>query len=157
MALLAGCKAEELGSYLGVGDETPPVAEGTPPPRRAPIATPEPAPKATPLAMAAHLKRNLTFDIVRGRAIGQVYEGKTKVAVVTFLAALAIKPDDPVVKLWLDVINEALLTKRRSQLSRAPEGALGAPGFDGLRPPAPELPRPAVPAPSATPDPALMF
>jgi hypothetical protein len=193
---LSGCEGGfDLGSMFGGGQQQAAPSEGAPkkprrrraPAKQAPkkdvvaaagtgAASPSPAPVLKPRSF---LLRNVSYDLMRTRAMRLVYEGKTKKALSTFQSAQRLRPGDPAVEMWVSAIRQSA-QKARDSAPKAVDDfnnaaqQLRTPALPGNGPAAaapattsggaPDLPRPALPAAgngnvgtTTTVDPRLVF
>jgi hypothetical protein len=167
-SLAGGCEGTDMATLFGIGDANPAEEYTPPPPPPTPVPTPVPTPKPPPPAPPGALKRNVAFDVLRGRGISQVYEGKTKPAVATFQSAQRMKPKDVSVQLWLDAIKRSA-DRQTAKAAGLPQNT---PAFQttssqapstSAQPPVPPGRAPMLPPPQALPsasvqvDPRLVF
>lgn len=165
MAALGGCEGMTMDQVFGIGDANTATTELTPPPPPPPTPTPAPTPKPPPPVAPVALKRNVAFDVLRSRGIGQVYEGHTKIAVGTFQSAQRMKPKDGSVVLWLEAIQISSERQKARFLAKtdfkAVSGQIQPPAPPGLLPAPPNTPGGGAnptPKPSLAPvDPRLVF
>jgi len=115
-SMLTACEATSMDQAVGIGDanpvETPPPA--TPVPTLPP--TPAPPPKTRPPVRA--LTNNIKFDELRARGIAELYDGETDAALKSFQEAQKLKPNDKVIKLWIQTIDVRTDTYRLEILKK---------------------------------------
>jgi PBP1b-binding outer membrane lipoprotein LpoB len=165
--ILAGCEGQSMDQVFGIGDANPPSDQVSVAPKPKPTATPTPpAPSPTPTPASAILKRNVAFDSIRSKGIGQILTHEIDPGVATLNSAYRLKPNDRSIKIWLDAVANAKVIQAKNAkgpgaMQNPMPGQPGAPnGNQAMQPPgAPAVPG-AVPAPMPSAgqiDPRLVF
>jgi PBP1b-binding outer membrane lipoprotein LpoB len=164
--ILAGCEGQSMDQVFGIGDANPPTDQVSVAPKPKPTATPTPpAPSPTATPASAILKRNVAFDSIRSKGIGQILTHEIDPGVATLNSAYRLKPNDRSIKIWLDAVSNAKVIQAKN--AKGP-GAMqnppvaGQPGVPQTFQPvgAPAVPGAApapVPAAGAQIDPRLVF